>query len=631
MAPPMRDSRIPPPLSAAAGGGGGGGASAGGGGSGGMDEDAMLAAAIAASENDFDSHASTDDDARRREREELLAVLAMSRADAGMDEEDAEAAAEEERIRRELSTPRMGTRPNLTPEAAALARDQAEALSARAERDVAAALPGGAARRGGGGGMGGGGALPPAALGGGGGFGGGMGDFGDESEDAMLAAALAMSRAEANGEDAEAAQAAAAAAAAAASGAGNVAGNAARAQARAAAGLGLGGGGMPAGLGMGFHAGGGFPGGGGGFGDSDDDMDVDSPGARGPVRPFAGLWSELLHVVSAEAFDATGLSEGDKILLPASALQTLMNLVPSSQMPRPMLFTLQLAGSDARPRHAGVLEFSAPEGSVVVPLWMMRQMQASDSDAMIVTSATLPKGTFAKLQPLSEEFATLDDPKGTLERAITGIFTTLSKGDSIVVPVAGHGDVEVFVVDLQPEDAVCVIDTELEVDFAMAFENNEEREQRAAELAAEKALEEQAQRALEEARKAAEDQAEAEAKAAAAQAAAEAKAAEEARTAAAREVTAAALPPEPEAGPDVTTVLCRMPEGNRVQRRFPKDATLAMVRQWVEASSPPERPMKTFELVSNYPRFVGSADKGAVTLVEAGLHPQATFFVNETS
>ena len=94
--------------------------------------------------------------------------------------------------------------------------------------------------------------------------------------------------------------------------------------------------------------------------------------------------------------------------LPSFSLETLLIILP---------FSLVLAGSDATPRHCGVLEFSAPEGSVVVPLWMMRAMGINDSDSLIVTSATLPKGTFAKLQPLSEEFATLTDPKGTLERA----------------------------------------------------------------------------------------------------------------------------------------------------------------------------------------------------------------------
>merc|ERR1719240_1207355 len=111
-------------------------------------------------------------------------------------------------------------------------------------------------------------------------------------------------------------------------------------------------------------------------------------------------------------------------------------------------------------------------------------MGVSDGDALVITSASLPKGTFAKLQPLSEEFATLEDPKGTLERAITGVYTTLTKGDSIVVPVPPSGlEIEVFVVDLQPEDAVCVIDTELEGFFAQSVINEEELRRRAAELA----------------------------------------------------------------------------------------------------------------------------------------------------
>ena len=41
--------------------------------------------------------------------------------------------------------------------------------------------------------------------------------------------------------------------------------------------------------------------------------------------------------------------------------------------------------------------------------------------------------------------------------------------------------------------------------------------------------------------------------------------------------------------------------------------------------------MLRFELVSNYPRFVGCESNAAVTLEAAGLHPQATFFVKETA
>ena len=39
--------------------------------------------------------------------------------------------------------------------------------------------------------------------------------------------------------------------------------------------------------------------------------------------------------------------------------------------------------------------------------------------------------------------------------------------------------------------------------------------------------------------------------------------------------------------------------------------------------------MRTFELVSNYPRFAASEANADTTLEAAGMHPQATFFVNE--
>ena len=138
-------------------------------------------------------------------------------------------------------------------------------------------------------------------------------------------------------------------------------------------------------------------------------------------------------------------------------------------------------------------------------------------------------------------------------------------------------------------------------------------------------MEEQAAAALEQARQAKEAQEVAEK----ARQAAEAKAAAEAQRGAAREESAAALPDEPAAGPEITTCVVRMPEGNRISRRFPKECALSLVRKWVEVSSPPERPMKRFELVSNYPRFAATADNASTTLEAAGMHPQATFFVNE--
>ena len=184
-------------------------------------------------------------------------------------------------------------------------------------------------------------------------------------------------------------------------------------------------------------------------------------------------------------------------------------------------------------------------------------------------------------------------------------------------------------VELQAEgveqEAVCVIDTELEVDFLPAVINEEEQRRAEEERRRDAAELARAQRAAAEAEAAA-------AEAAAAAAREEAKrVAEEAAVSrkAEREEAASALPTEPEAGPEVTTVLVRMPDGPRISRRFGRATSLRLVRAWVEASSPPERPMRQFELISNHPRFVASTQNDAQSLEDAGLHPQATFFVKE--
>ena len=207
----------------------------------------------------------------------------------------------------------------------------------------------------------------------------GGGDFVDDDDDPMLAAALAMSRGEAppgmhaNGDFNPA------------FGAGDFGGG--------------GGGGFGGGRGGGFGGGGDFGGGGGasvaalsaaharamaglvgggpGFGGA---LGFGGPmgvgGALGARRgrSFAGLWRGRLQCLSSEAMDQASLSDGDKVLLPPSTLQEIMARC-GEDLPHPMLFKLSLAPAGIAEengcRHVGVLEFSAPEGTVVVPLWIM--------------------------------------------------------------------------------------------------------------------------------------------------------------------------------------------------------------------------------------------------------------------
>ena len=74
-----------------------------------------------------------------------------------------------------------------------------------------------------------------------------------------------------------------------------------------------------------------------------------------------------------------------------------------------------------------------------------------------------PRGTFAKLQPLSSAFAaTVDDPKRALESALLFRFSTLSVGDAVSFAGDDGAVHELFVVELRPADTVLLVDTELE-------------------------------------------------------------------------------------------------------------------------------------------------------------------------
>ena len=83
---------------------------------------------------------------------------------------------------------------------------------------------------------------------------------------------------------------------------------------------------------------------------------------------------------SAAMAGRTGIDEGDKILLPPSALEVLARM----NVEYPMLFELT---NDAlgKKTHCGVLEFSAEEGKCFMPFWMMQNMVVSLSTAMAET------------------------------------------------------------------------------------------------------------------------------------------------------------------------------------------------------------------------------------------------------
>jgi ubiquitin fusion degradation protein 1 len=125
------------------------------------------------------------------------------------------------------------------------------------------------------------------------------------------------------------------------------------------------------------------------------------------------------------------LEGGGKIIMPTSALEELsaFDIEHSAEIPHPnflknwkhvstphsapMIF--EISTEKGKRTFCGVEEFTAPEGNVVVPQWVMKNLDAAEKSSLQVRRVDLPSGIFLKLQPHSTDFLEVNDPKAMLE------------------------------------------------------------------------------------------------------------------------------------------------------------------------------------------------------------------------
>lgn len=170
-----------------------------------------------------------------------------------------------------------------------------------------------------------------------------------------------------------------------------------------------------------------------------------------------------------------------RVLLPPSCLEELM--AGGDEIESPLTFRLTLNGKTT---HCGVKDFTAAAGCIHLPMAMFEALGAAEGDTASIQPRKLPKGTLVKLQPLEGDFFGIPDHKAALEAYLRTGHVTLSVGDTIRMQYAGAnalrrtkstnstGDggspgtttqsevYELGVVELEPEPAVCIIDTDLE-------------------------------------------------------------------------------------------------------------------------------------------------------------------------
>lgn len=280
-------------------------------------------------------------------------------------------------------------------------------------------------------------------------------------------------------------------------------------------------------------------------------------------------FARVLKPKLSHAAEAKGIvRRTDKLTLPPSASAALMEQHATKN--GQLFFELSAAGART---HGSILDFTAEEGTVGVPPEMLRCLtlshlatpEASTSAApdVSVRYRFLKKGVSARVQPELSKFQTsVGNIKALLEHELL-LRTTLTEGDRITVRGDDDQMYVLRVVELQPEQAVSLIDTDLEVDILPSVQ---------AEEAA--AAEAEAQRRLEEMKRAAAEKRQREEEAEAAAAGAAAKAALDAEQAARmareqrREAAAAKLAGLQAADDATVAVAIRCPDGSRCTGRF---------------------------------------------------------------
>ena len=209
----------------------------------------------------------------------------------------------------------------------------------------------------------------------------------------------------------------------------------------------------------------------------------------------------LLPVLSTAA-EAKGIRRrADKIALPRSWERTLIDTQQASKHGQ-LYFELNNPKT-GRTTSASILDFSAAEGTVGLPIELLGNLGLTPETIQIpvdpyavrpsvtVRYKQLKRGTFAKVQPVSAAFAAdVGDVKSLLERELH-FRTTLSVGDELKVSdedgaLGTFAPVQTYalrIIALEPEEAVSIIDTDLEVDVLPSVEA-EEKEKAEADAAA---------------------------------------------------------------------------------------------------------------------------------------------------
>jgi hypothetical protein len=210
--------------------------------------------------------------------------------------------------------------------------------------------------------------------------------------------------------------------------------------------------------------------------DAKDDYGLGSAAGSMSVTGFWDRFSVDRSVMLDQQFEL-----GGKIILPASVLEHfLMADTEDRAVAGPMfkraraeissdgvyMFELSV---DGRRCYAGVEQFDAAPGHIIVPHWMSSFLLDPSSEKSIVEvrRVQLPKAQHLLLRPHSDDIFNAGQAQRELLEHLLSTFTVLYQGQILHLVYAGRKLV-LDVVRAFPAPAVCVVNTDVSVDFDLS-------------------------------------------------------------------------------------------------------------------------------------------------------------------
>lgn len=187
------------------------------------------------------------------------------------------------------------------------------------------------------------------------------------------------------------------------------------------------------------------------------------------VRQTGGI--KCKHQLIPYSIDAEHETADDKVILPEDCLTELSNQDVFGRN----VVIFRVTGNNGTTTHCGVREFSAPSGHIGLPKKVLDCLggDVSALSQVEIKYVLLPKCTYVKLRPKLNRFFEVQPVKRCLEENML-LHTALSVDDVITVWYRGVAH-PMVVVEMRPDRAGSLKDTDIEVDLDLSEELQQQR------------------------------------------------------------------------------------------------------------------------------------------------------------